>query len=513
MDVSAGVFLTVQAEDATSRDADRGPFSTIINGYWPDRPHSQVGLSARAADTFYSAMRSPSVLTSGSAELSPRISTANERSIDHARRGQVQFDQSVSSGTGLVGRPPVDQKRSFSWQFAIHQNTTLDIEFLASQVGGDNRDFDQFQIEVNAYEQLPPLTQPYDGLRRYFDWSERIVVSNSTVDGNHSVTIPLPEEGRRPNHGTLTIVSDRPVGNSAGPRSGNAKFDFNYKTTELVAGLKHQTPACVEALKGSVFAQSFKSGTGGWFRPKANKGLTMNQVEDLCGVDHFNWLQHVVDIPDSWTAEIWEDVKWKGSQALVEKRRDGGRVHTGSGTPVVWKETQPPILDPQTRDRTVVFFVEGWEQFSVTAGNDYFDDEILFWNEDDRFKRLNVREQTTDQKLWFEDSPIFRTGMLKANEFVQFETKLAGVTADGGVVTWDGLGTNFKWKSNASSPTSGGTTEVVYTAPFPDGEVLFAVEGGTFDIQFDTITVPEPRMHFGIWLFLTLTAFRSQRIA
>jgi hypothetical protein len=120
----------------------------------------------------------------------------------------------------------------------------------------------------------------------------------------------------------------------------------------------------------------------------------------------------------------------------------------------------------------------------------FADDKPFYWAENGQ-----LASYTGLNALQFEDSPNAPLGYFRDDDFKQFETRLVGVKADGTYVSWDSLGTNFVWKSNAVHDSLIGRLlfgeavyDLVYTAAVDDGTLVTVLAGEVFDIA----VVPEP---------------------
>jgi hypothetical protein len=83
----------------------------------------------------------------------------------------------------------------------------------------------------------------------------------------------------------------------------------------------------------------------------------------------------------------------------------------------------------------------------------------------------------------FSDTPLFAEPTFQSGDAFEFDTLLAGVRSDGTYQTWAGLGTDFLWKSNASSSTV--DNNIFYLSnPFPT-PYPSEVSGGVYGIDLD----------------------------
>ena len=219
------------------------------------------------------------------------------------------------------------------------------------------------------------------------------------------------------------------------------------------------------------------------FMPAGGESL-IPQAQALCGVNHFNWLQNIVTIPDNWQYEVIQFPP-------------AGTEGTISAFPV-----SPPIIDPIVEPlpfiQTTLYAigVNGGGQVppnSTSLPPDTVlipvnsDDKIYYYNED----RSNdsIALHTYSYKITFVDQPKSPIWAMPPGGFEQFETSLVGVSASGTPQALSGVG--FNWSSNTVyvgddiQPTLLGNVWIDSTFPSSIGTPS-TLEGGIFNIQPET---------------------------
>jgi hypothetical protein len=188
-----------------------------------------------------------------------------------------------------------------------------------------------------------------------------------------------------------------------------------------------------------------------------NFGFTLDEVSQLAEVDHFNWFNFIVAVPSHWTVNIFDN----GSQIIGQ--------------------ALPPIPDPVPGVGLRYALDSGLAQrqeFIVVKPPFLPDDAPFYYNEGD----AELQDYTFSDRLEFFDQPKVPKDFLADGEYWQFQTLLAGVRDDGSWITWDGIGTNFSWRSNLTTSWEGGIFLKV-----PDVGTLPAdASGGIFDLRSDS---------------------------
>ena len=219
----------------------------------------------------------------------------------------------------------------------------------------------------------------------------------------------------------------------------------------------------------------------------AGRALNLAQAEALCGVDHFNWLQYIEQIPENWQFEILTFPP-VGTEGIV------------SAVTVF-----PPIIDPivetdvLSQNKMYAIGFNGGGQFSPNSttwpantsavANAASDDEVYFWNED--ISQQNIASHTTTYAVNFDDKPYVPASAMPPGGSEQFETSLVGVSPNGSPKIWGGLG--FTWSTNAVNvgsekyPVILGNVQISSTFPSAFATPS-TIEGGILNIRPDDET-------------------------
>jgi CSLREA domain-containing protein len=204
-----------------------------------------------------------------------------------------------------------------------------------------------------------------------------------------------------------------------------------------------------------------------------NFGLSLDQAAAICGVDHFNWINQITYKPADWT--FW-------------------RFLTGQsppqGVPIIDLST---FYDPDTETHGGIYSI-GITATRITPRVDdvkypgLVDDKIFYGNEP-------MPSQVGKHVMEFDDKPAqpddFLNRTVAAGDYIGFKTKLAGVNADLTPTVWEGLQTNFTWKSNATYDHTKGERiiggqvfDVNFFSTLDDTALPPVIAGGVFDVQF-----------------------------
>jgi hypothetical protein len=198
-------------------------------------------------------------------------------------------------------------------------------------------------------------------------------------------------------------------------------------------------------------------------------GLTLQQAANIAGFDHFNWLQTITGLPAGWTLEqvskagvvsalttpIYDPLENSADYKL--------QIRTASGT------TEVVALQTGFLDKNPCYWGEDWSRW-YEPGNLFGTPTVVY-----------------SSTLLFADRPSMPSSIMGPNDFISFETRLVGVTADGTIdLLNDTAGTSFQWKTNAQ------TDSVIF-----DDAILGAIPSGTLPslvvgAVFDAHVVPEP---------------------
>jgi hypothetical protein len=241
-----------------------------------------------------------------------------------------------------------------------------------------------------------------------------------------------------------------------------------------------------ELLENSVRVKAnfrFAGSIEATFQP--NLGFTLAETAQILGFDHFNWIQHVISVPDQWTI----------------KRYLAGHNPSISGIVL-----HPPLIDPDTlypssRIAIASGHAKNWSQLGL---QDSVDHELFYFNDALQHSVFDRGHFTTATTMSYFDAPESPPLFFAPGEFMQFETQLAGVQSDGTYITWTGLGTNFTWKSDAMTDgthnviVDGSVFGISYFITADDGTLPRIVSGRVFDVVLDSgqeipsEEIPEP---------------------
>lgn len=133
-----------------------------------------------------------------------------------------------------------------------------------------------------------------------------------------------------------------------------------------------------------------------------------------------------------------------------------------------------------------------------------FDDQDFYLNEPVGTTGSSGRE--TSGSLLFSDTPMYASPYLDPNDsedYVQFETRLVGVYANGTSTSWNGIGTSFRWKSNTRCTEKrvviNGEVSVLGFFDSLDTNTLEVISGGVFDVSADSpAPLAAPRLQMNV---------------
>jgi hypothetical protein len=232
--------------------------------------------------------------------------------------------------------------------------------------------------------------------------------------------------------------------------------------------------------------------------------LTIDQAKGLLGVSSFNWIQ-TVTLPDSWSAYSIDlpESDDPGKLGYTIKSKDGSSYAAATDSvknladpTKVFPSQQlssisipdPLVQSPGAYDTSktisfmVVFNVDG--RFSVIALPSAAPLGPIFVPPDslEYYYNLGAEADANTDKYQFSfyDKPTLGKVFGPNLGLVHFTTKLAGVKPDNSPVTWDGIGTNFKWNSDAVSADVVDFLKADNPAVVPP-----AISGGVKDVTFD----------------------------
>jgi hypothetical protein len=186
--------------------------------------------------------------------------------------------------------------------------------------------------------------------------------------------------------------------------------------------------------------------------------ITRGQLAVECGFEAFNWVQFITGIPSSWTYKV-----------------------NAGGPPA-----PQPILDPimnypankyvvynSNLDRTITINYRDPDREIISRDNHqpYYDlADLQTWPNDPLYRYKN-----------FGDTPYRQAGWFGENEYMHFLTGLVGVDENNDIIgVWDGIGTNFTWKTDAVSASCTSCDFSFPESPIPDD-----ISGGVFDVVQD----------------------------
>jgi probable HAF family extracellular repeat protein len=241
--------------------------------------------------------------------------------------------------------------------------------------------------------------------------------------------------------------------------------------------------------------------------------IPMSEAEVALGVDHFNWLQQLVSIPNYWQPVTLVNLNYSAqlgfdSQGNIIYQSTGEKVETltrelnltdpivnpSQDTPVDYYTRAFVITNPSTQVKTVDVWYDGG--FSLPGGQTYSapipDSYFYLYNESSNYNdQFSISNQISSDALLFSDTPEqdaaavpFPTSRQDGG-FIAFDTSLVGVNYDLSTYKiWQNSGydTNFKWMSDAlTDETTGG-------AFLPGGggtgsDEPPAASGGVFGVQ------------------------------
>ena len=164
--------------------------------------------------------------------------------------------------------------------------------------------------------------------------------------------------------------------------------------------------------------------------------MSLSEAAETCGVDHFNWIQHIIKVPVHW-------------QVFVVTRY--GLFPPPEGVPREYVTV--PLIDPPA-DPDSCYAVESPDvpEAAQIIGLSVPDSKLFYWNEPPEDNAELAIHTEDDEALLFVDEPqLPHHDFFRAGEYWEFKTELAGVKADGTYLAWTCLGTAFTWASNTTA--------------------------------------------------------------
>lgn len=248
------------------------------------------------------------------------------------------------------------------------------------------------------------------------------------------------------------------------------------------------SPSCEDALRDSLTVQvgsvnqkdEFVAGhTGTMIAAAFTPKLGLQATADLCGVDHFNWTNHLQKYPESW-----DFVAIDRAQALVDV------------SVVVRDVDESQLFNPLTNqpgeDVTYGVITEAVDPVQGDAIVGRF--PIGFPLDENRahYQEIpgpsNIRDVTMgDTTLRFFNESAFPHRWLASTDTTRdlhFVTQLVGMDSTGNVVrefSFPGVQTNFAWSTNADT-----TSNFAALSISPDHRPVIT-SGGIFDVRLNRI--------------------------
>ncbi|MCA9245469.1 MAG: hypothetical protein KDA42_00110 [Planctomycetales bacterium] len=213
-----------------------------------------------------------------------------------------------------------------------------------------------------------------------------------------------------------------------------------------------------EVLDGSVEFAIDGTKIYGYFNP-GQGGVTMSEAEVALGVEHFNWVQQIIALP-----EHWDVVLQRGGEAtlLVRDGKEG-----------------LPIFDPldfiDNTDEVVIVDTDlgRGERF----GSDSVDRRPFYYNEPQE-----IHEFLSNSQLRFSDEPQVPHDFLQTSEYYQFRIRLAGVGYQEQDIALPGV-TPYRWKANTVYDADMNLSGGVFLRVTDDTVLFEPLAGGVFDLE------------------------------
>jgi hypothetical protein len=203
----------------------------------------------------------------------------------------------------------------------------------------------------------------------------------------------------------------------------------------LALGPAELTPAQAAILRGSVSVRVGPDGDSVEGRFSPGGGLNLAEAARRLGVVRFNWLQQITALPAFWQVTcdpsglplglpLFDPIPSASRHYRITSGRDGGTLEI---------ITCAAPGQPDCPDEAIPHLADGAE----------------------------LQRHTDTGSLRFRDRPGVPRSFLPPGARMGFTTRLVGIRPDGTLVTWQQLGTNFRWSTDrALDDRRGGIREL-----------------------------------------------------
>ena len=214
------------------------------------------------------------------------------------------------------------------------------------------------------------------------------------------------------------------------------------------------------ALRQATHDHPYPGPISATFRP--NRGLSVDEVAHLYGFDHFNWVQ-TFKLPPGYD--------------LYCRTAQGERIGP----------LAQPALDPApvSGSRYIVRAPDG-QECTVALQPGFDDSRDFYFGEAQPDLLGGLNGALFNGALGFSDAPGFEQGYFREGDLLEFETKLAGVRADGSYTSFEDVNTSFRWKTHAVYQHND-IFDILIFAMADDGTLPPLLSGGVYDVQFDPV--------------------------
>lgn len=265
--------------------------------------------------------------------------------------------------------------------------------------------------------------------------------------------------------------------------------------------------SCEEALKGSLSVpESFTPVAGlppvsaplenGIMAVRFDPKGGAEAAKRACGVERFNFVNSITSDPSHFipylvTAPLGftGDAKTLPPIFLI----DGMPDILEEGFEVV--RAQYPLIDPPLdkangQQTYLAYLVHGTPTNTIPEGTHRMlpINRGQYSDASETYYPLHYDVPDDPSQIAFLDNPGNQKGFVSPGvDFTAFETRLVGITADGEIVHWDKIGTNWTWKAFSLEDE---TTVTIDDPGFRQSLELRDLQLGIRDVRFDI--VPEP---------------------